>query len=264
MPFSANEVFQILGRAGRPGLDSVGYGIILTETLDERDWVESHYFAKFSEDKAIPRYNKLKSGLNRIYTLKEQVLLRIFEEKKLTLEQLKEYFEKTYFYYCVKEQMAEQKIPIDQLLMIQEILTVNLLKLHSQPQKVKAIKEKQYAARISELSSKSIAGMVKTDYGVYNICFDLDLGIQCSCGFENGVSDHFADKKFSFEFCDHVTALLIYLIDNKEPRIKKYVDDIVPKAAKNQYGLNYLFEKGLIKKSDDGTIKCSQFGKLII
>jgi len=28
-PFSANEVFQILGRAGRPGLDTIGYGIIL-------------------------------------------------------------------------------------------------------------------------------------------------------------------------------------------------------------------------------------------
>ncbi|MHA2204031.1 MAG: helicase-related protein [Candidatus Hodarchaeales archaeon] len=26
-PFSANEVFQILGRAGRSGLDSVGHGI---------------------------------------------------------------------------------------------------------------------------------------------------------------------------------------------------------------------------------------------
>jgi len=34
--------------------------------------------------------------------------------------------------------------------------------------------------------------------------------------------------------------------------------------VKNQYILNYLFEKGLIIKNDDGTIKCSQFGKLII
>ncbi len=45
---------------------------------------------------------------------------------------------------------------------------------------------------------------------------------------------------------------------------QKYVDDIVPKAIKNQYILNYLFEKGLIKKEPDGTIRCSQFGKLII
>jgi len=42
------------------------------------------------------------------------------------------------------------------------------------------------------------------------------------------------------------------------------VNDIVPKSVKNQYILNYLFEKGLILKREDGTIKCSQFGKLII
>jgi len=42
------------------------------------------------------------------------------------------------------------------------------------------------------------------------------------------------------------------------------VEDIIPKSIKNQYILNYLFEKGLIIKNSDTTIRCSQFGKLII
>ena len=56
----------------------------------------------------------------------------------------------------------------------------------------------------------------------------------------------------------------MYLIQLPDVNFQKYVDSIIPKSVKNQYILNYLFEKGLIIKNDDGTIKCSQFGKLII
>ena len=90
------------------------------------------------------------------------------------------------------------------------------------------------------------------------------MGIRCSCGFENGLSDNFIEQKFSFEFCDHITTFLLYLIELPDRNFQKYVDDIVPKAIRNQYILNYLFEKGLIIKNEDETIKCSQFGKLII
>ncbi|KKK66291.1 hypothetical protein LCGC14_2965590, partial [marine sediment metagenome] len=101
--FSANEVFQILGRAGRPGLDSVGYGIILVKNIEERSWVEEFYFKNSTLDKnLIPKYNDLGSGLNKINILKEQVLLRVYEEQEITLEQLKQFFEKTYFWYIIK------------------------------------------------------------------------------------------------------------------------------------------------------------------
>ncbi|MFW9989723.1 MAG: DEAD/DEAH box helicase, partial [Candidatus Odinarchaeota archaeon] len=80
-PFSGNEVFQILGRAGRPGLDSVGYGIILTKNIDEKMWVEDHFFQNQPlHNSLVPQYNNLTSGLNKVNTLKEQVLLRIYEE----------------------------------------------------------------------------------------------------------------------------------------------------------------------------------------
>ncbi|MFW9878312.1 MAG: hypothetical protein ACFFG0_34960, partial [Candidatus Thorarchaeota archaeon] len=53
-------------------------------------------------------------------------------------------------------------------------------------------------------------------------------------------------------------------IQMPDMNFQKYVDSIIPKSVKNQYILNYLFEKALIKRMDDGTIECSQFGKLII
>ncbi len=263
--FSANEVFQMLGRAGRPGLDEVGYGIVLVKGVEERDWVEDHYFQNsFPSKTYLPKYNDLVSGLNRINTLKEQVLLRVYEEKRITLEKLKEFFQKTYFWYGVKNKMKTQDIPIDQILMIKEITPKNILKLHSDPQKVKKLTNNHHQIKITKLNSSTISGYIKTDFGVFLCEFDVDLGIRCSCGFENGISDNYANDQFSFEFCDHITAFLLHLIEIPDKNFQKYVNDIVPKSVKNQYILNYLFEKGLILKREDGTIKCSQFGKLII
>ena len=264
-PFSANEVFQILGRAGRPGLDSVGYGIILTKDIEEKHWVVDHYFQTNTlTNTLIPKYNDLGSGLNKINTLKEQVLLRIYEEKRISLAQLKQFFEKTYFWFCIRQKMKENRIPIDQLLLIKEITPLNILKLHSDPKKVKSLTKQNYPIKITKLTNTTILGYLKTDFGVYACQFDIDSGIQCSCGFKNGISDNFASDEFSFEFCDHITSFLMYLIELPDKNFEKFVNDIIPKSIRNQYILNYLFEKGLIMKEPDGTIKCSQFGKLII
>ncbi|MBA7696436.1 hypothetical protein ES703_105084 [subsurface metagenome] len=110
----------------------------------------------------------------------------------------------------------------------------------------------------------TILGHIKTDYGVYTCQFDIEEGIKCSCGFQNGLSDNFAGQKFAFEFCSHVSMFLLYLIELPDKNFEKYVNDIIPKSVRNQYVLNYLFEKGLIIRNQDGTIKCSHFGKLII
>ncbi|MFW9882726.1 MAG: helicase-related protein [Candidatus Thorarchaeota archaeon] len=264
-PFSANECHQILGRAGRPGLDSVGYGIILVKNIEEKMWVEDNFFEQRQFNSILgARYNDLTSGLNKINTLKEQVLLRIYEEKKITLTQLKEFFEKTYFWYGIKLKMKEQKIPIDQLLMIKEITPINILKLHANPEKVSKLRKSNYQIKLTKFSESNISGYIKTSYGVYFCQFDIETGIQCTCGFKNGLSDNFANEEFSFEFCDHISSLLLYLIQLPDINFQKYVDSIIPKSVKNQYILSYLFEKGLIIKEPDESIRCSQFGKLII
>ena len=265
-PFLANEVFQILGRAGRPGLDSVGHGIILVNNVEERMWIEDHYFQNFlTSKKPIPKYNDLTSGLNNINILKEQVLLRIYEDQNISIEKIKTFFEKTYFWHGIKNKIEKQNVPIDQLLMINEISLLNILKLHSDPKKVNHLRSfGKLSVKISKLTNSSIFGYVKTDYGLYSCQFDIETGIKCSCGFVNEISDNYADHQFSFEFCDHVTAFLLHLIDIPDKNLLKYVEDIIPKTVKNQYILNYLFEKGLIIKNEDNTVRCSQFGKLII
>jgi replicative superfamily II helicase len=264
LPFSSNEVFQMLGRAGRPGLDSVGYGIILVNNLEEKMWIEDHYFTPdFSNNKLLAKYENLTSSLNDINTLKEQVLLRVYEEKKISLADIKHFFKKTYFWYIIEHKM-EHPIPIEQLLLIEEISPLNILKLHSNPSKVREIKKQRNQIKITKLTGETISGYIKSQYGVFYCEFHIDKGIRCSCGFKNGISDNFVDNKFAFEFCDHITAFLIYLLELTDERVRKYVNNIIPKCIKGQYILNYLFEKGLIIQNSDSTVKCSQFGKLVI
>ncbi|MFW9873338.1 MAG: DEAD/DEAH box helicase [Candidatus Thorarchaeota archaeon] len=264
--FSANEVFQILGRAGRPGLDSVGYGIMLVKDMEEKMWVEDYFFKSLKMNSPLtPKYNDLGSGLNKINILKEQVLLRVYEEQEITIEHLTNFFEKTYFWYIITHKMKEKQIPIEQLLMIKEITPVNILKLHADPKKLQVLRSKNPQIRLTKCTNATITGYLKTTFGVYSCQFDIDTGIKCSCGFQNGISDNFAvENEFAFEFCDHITMFLLYLIKYPDISIQKYVEDIIPKSIKNQYILNYLFEKGLIVRNQNGTIQCSQFGKLII
>ncbi|NHJ25801.1 MAG: DEAD/DEAH box helicase [Candidatus Lokiarchaeota archaeon] len=264
LPFSANEVFQMLGRAGRPGLDNVGYGIILAKDIDERDWIEDHYFQGQYSAQYFPKYNDLISGLNKINTLKEQVLLRIYEERHLSLEKLKSFFEKTYFWYGVQRKMKEQHIPIEQLLLIKEITPMNILRLHAEPGRVQKLRVAQHQIKITKLTGSTISGYVKTNFGVFFCEFDLEMGIRCTCGFENGISNLYSEEQFSFSFCDHVTAFLLHLIEIPDLNFSKYVNDIIPKSIKHQYILNYLLEKGLILKQENGVFQCTQFGKLII
>ena len=265
LPFSPNEVFQMLGRAGRPGYDSVGYGVILVNNIDEKMWVEDHCFQNLGVENAlIPKYNDLTSGLNSVNTLREQVLLRIFEEKKISLNQLKTFFEKTYFWYHYKDKLKEDIVPIEQLLMIQEISPSNILKLHSEPERVKKLKESKFQVKLSSISNSSILGHIKTDVGVYTCEFSIDSGIKCSCGFNNDNSNKFVSQKLFFEFCDHITFFIIYLLDLPDKNLQRLVSIVLPKTIKDQYILNYLLTKGLILKSEDETISCSQFGKLII
>ncbi|MHA2290470.1 MAG: hypothetical protein ACXABG_16915, partial [Promethearchaeota archaeon] len=240
-------------------------GYLLANDVDERDWIEDHFFKNIIPSEVYtPKYNNLVSGLNKLNTLKEQVLLRIYEEKHITLDKLKNFFQKTFFWFGIKEKMEQQQIPIDQLLMIKEITPVNILKLHSDFSKVKSLSRKRFQIKITKLTKSNVSGYIKTDFGVFFTEFDTNIGIRCSCGFENGLSNNYSNEQVTFEFCDHITAFLLHLIEIPDENFQKYVNDIIPKSVKNQYVLNYLFDKGLIAKRENGTIKCTQFGKLII
>ncbi len=260
-PFSRNQIFQMLGRAGRPGLDLKGYGIILVKNIEEKIWVEDHYF-QIGEDgkRLVPIFNPIQSAINSTETLREQVLLRVFEQESISFNKLKNFFEKTYYWNCIKDKI----IPIDQFLRIKEITPENILKLHSNPEILEKIKNSNYQTKITNISKDSIDGIVKTDFGIFHIRFNIDNGITCSCNFNNRVGEDLLGKNScSFIFCNHVSSFFLSLVSQTDINITKYVNDIIPKSVRGEYILDYLIEKGLLLKERNKLI-CSNFGKLII
>lgn len=262
-PFSSNQIFQMLGRAGRPGLDEIGFGLILAKNFEEKEWINDHYFIRPSERrtvKLVPKYNPLNSAISSVNTLQEQVLLRIYENDEISINEIKKFFEKSYFWYCLKG----KHVPIDQFLRIREIKPENVLKLHSNPKIIEKIKNNNFRQKIINIDRKSIHGLVQTESGVFDVTFDINSGTSCTCSFNNRTGDNLVKQNsYNFIFCDHISSFLFYLISKKNDGLKKYIDEIIPKSVKEQYILDYLIEKGLISK-ENNVLKCTTFGQLII
>ena len=109
LPFPPNQVFQLLGRAGRPGLDTSGRGIILTSSDIQANWAERYYFYPrrniINEDRKDgrtlinesppsiqPRYAPLQSQLETPDALRELVLIRIHSLGQATLLDLRKFY----------------------------------------------------------------------------------------------------------------------------------------------------------------------------
>ncbi len=148
--------------------------------------MEDHYF-QIGEDgkRLVPIYNLIQSAINSTETLREQVLLRVFEQESISFNELKNFFEKTYYWNCIKDKI----IPIDQFLRIKEITPENILKLHSNPEILEKIKNSNFQTKITNISKDSIDGIIKTDFIVFHVRFNIDNGITCSCNFNNRVGE---------------------------------------------------------------------------
>lgn len=100
LPFPPNQVFQLLGRAGRPGLDASGRGIILTSSDTQASWAEGYYFSPYASSNINrssprplhPRYAPLHSQLDTPDALRELVLIRLHALGRATLRELQEFF----------------------------------------------------------------------------------------------------------------------------------------------------------------------------
>jgi helicase len=77
---SANSVHQMLGRAGRPSRDKIGFGIILAGSTGEADKIKTRYFDVLTDQETgkeilTPKYDSITSVLGEPSSLSEQLLV---------------------------------------------------------------------------------------------------------------------------------------------------------------------------------------------
>ena len=128
---NSNEIFQILGRAGRPGLDEEGIGIILTDNKEDKQYLEASLYHKISDSKKIERYEPVLSQFDEISTLREQVLVKVYEKKDegLSEEELISFFKRTFWAYLERKK-GKDPLPKYSGRSIREILSdVELIEL---------------------------------------------------------------------------------------------------------------------------------------
>ncbi|MBD3352675.1 MAG: hypothetical protein GF364_14405 [Candidatus Lokiarchaeota archaeon] len=278
IPFSNNQVFQLLGRAGRPGLDITGTGVILVKDQAEYEWVENNYYKYNQENnKYEPKYNPVISTLNKIGALREQVLLLIHQLEGASIDQLVNFFKLTYFNYNFKS-----KIGIENYLYIKPLDTKSILALHSNKSPVEKYVNSIRDIFIQKLS-KDIVDFYVNFHEQLLIRFDINEGIVCSCGQiikpEKLKEYHFVRN--DYQFCPHIIAVLQYLVQNKDRQIeissknsKKckeiilYLDDIIPQALRTERIIDFLLRTGFIieeeRNSGISIFECTDFGKLTV
>ncbi|MHA1870685.1 MAG: helix-hairpin-helix domain-containing protein, partial [Promethearchaeota archaeon] len=293
IPYNPNQVFQLLGRAGRPGLDLTGEGIILTNNKEEYEWILDYYFQGKGEDgNLVPKYKPIISSFNKIGALREEVLLLSYLYNGITIGQLKNFFRNSFFAFNYKG-----NIGLEYFLLLKNINTKVLLKIHSDSIKEESpqvnqqhrrrnlgvqrsdnrkdtprLKTKNYAPKLTNLKILQLhADHVEIAFKFdkyYSVTFDTNKGVMCSCGFIVNAErlSETDDVQNDYNFCKHIIALLQFLVYKINPinqKILTYLDDIIPYALKNERIIDFLIREGfLIEK--EGKFYPTSLGALTI
>ncbi|MCP4762483.1 MAG: DEAD/DEAH box helicase [archaeon] len=262
IPFSNNQTFQLLGRAGRPGLDLKGEGIILVNSQEEFEWVEDHYFKKdYKNMEYSPKYNPIISSFNKIGALREQILLRAHEMDGVTIKQLIKFFEKTYFSYNFRKDLK-----LERYLLLRNLDTKTLLLMHIDQDILIKIVELVKNIKIHKMQKDILSASIHLNR-IYALKFDINRGINCSCGFKMN-PEELKSKSFicnNYNLCEHIIAFLGYLITSKSnsTKILNYLDGIIPEAMKSERIIDFLIREGFLIQEDDKYFPTA-FGELTI
>ncbi|MHA1729174.1 MAG: DEAD/DEAH box helicase [Promethearchaeota archaeon] len=259
IPFSNNQTFQLLGRAGRPGLDLTGEGIILVRNMTEFEWVEDFYFKIDRMKKEyIPKYNPVESSFNKIGALREQVLLQAYNEGHkggLTLEKIIGFFKKSYFSFNFGD-----KVKLERYLLLKNLNTETLLHLHAEPKLINKFNKYVTSIKITKMNSNFVLASLAFRKK-YLIKFHITEGIICSCGFNSnpGKLKSRHNIRNDYHFCDHIIAFLGKLIQEKQNTVLKYLDDIIPGALKSERIIDFLVREGFIIENETNESKNTKY-----
>ncbi len=256
---SANSVHQMLGRAGRPGYDSAGFGVVLVGSRGESDVAKKLYFHVSGEDgreKLSPRYDSVSSALGSSDHLTEQALVLLDLLGEATPEEIEDALLDSYY---VHSGARRSRSPM-RLLIVESVSAETAIERHGLSDTIRAGREGVLGkAGIRESSQEVIGGIVSGFQGGHFTCrFSARLntngtieGASCSCGspIEEGI------------LCVHLVALGLQAV--RDPQASSLADYVIPLALDEHAPLGTLTRLGLVEAGREKPYQISRLGRLV-
>ncbi|MFW9767602.1 MAG: DEAD/DEAH box helicase [Candidatus Thorarchaeota archaeon] len=256
---TANSVHQMLGRAGRPGHDRVGFGVIVAGSTGEADMIKERYFDRIIEEDGktenlIPRYNPISSVLGEPNALAEQLLVMLDMLTSASIDDVENgILGESYLIHCaIRDTQAPMRV-----LHLGEISAEAAIESHALPDTIHSARKGVLGeTRIREQHETVIGGLVAGFQGGQFTCrFSARLsaagtseGAMCSCGkpmSESGI------------LCHHLVALGM----SAAKELGSLADYVIPLALSETSPLGLLIRLGLVEGDEESRLKPTRLGR---
>jgi replicative superfamily II helicase len=257
----ANSVHQMLGRAGRPGHDKTGFGIILVGSSGEADDVEKRYFLSSMDSESstkvlFPKYDRVVSCLGESVTLTQQLLVALDALDEATLEDIANGFlgDSYLMFTGIRDTNSPMRI-----LELGEISAEAAIEKHALSDTVRPARQGLLGSvSLRETNDSVIGGIVAAwEEGHYTCRYSARLstdgvveGPQCSC---SRPMDHRG------VLCPHLVALGLYAARE----LGSLADYVIPVALSELSPSALLIRLGLIEGGLEGKLKPTRLGRIV-
>ncbi|RLI57885.1 MAG: hypothetical protein DRO87_06515 [Candidatus Thorarchaeota archaeon] len=257
---SANSVHQMLGRAGRPGHDRKGFGVILAGSRGEAEDITNRYFTRDTENyKEVlrPVFDRITSQIGKEFSITEQVLVILDLLHESTAGDIEDYLANSYLSFSGSRYARSPM----RLLNIQSATAEAAVELHSLFDTVQACRRGLLGtANIRESNQEVIGGIVTGFEGGHFSCrFSARVhpsgtveGASCSCG--NSIDDDGI-------LCVHLVSLGLEAAHNENTR--ELADYVIPLALEVASPIRTLTRLGLAEGGSGGKIRITRLGRSV-
>ncbi len=275
-----DKLHQMLGRAGRPGYDRTGFGVILADSSAEYEFIRKTYFRiSIDQNKHVQVESTLpviKSKMNSESAMLEQLLVRISECGECGSEELFDFLSKTLWW----RSGVPENLDVTPMLRANSFnaqglldLLLTLTKDRNQHQPFqdpingvrgtipeKRDQEKQEApivVKIVSISRDRIEAKTKEAGDVWVTCsFSSRNGAKCDC-FNRRLGDSWSEWSERNRLCNHLIKVARYLLSAQTA--KPYAEEVIARSLSRALPLDRLINAELVTTVAE-KYKCTELG----